>query len=58
MVIQMYFGYPSARREAWFRWYEVRCRGENVLVVFKGPDWLELRISIVTSWKLKSERYI
>lgn len=41
MVIHMHFGYPSVGREACPRWDEVRWRGENVLVVFKGPDWLE-----------------
>ena len=44
------------REDACSRWYETSCRGENVLVVFKAPDWLELRISVVTSWEFRWER--
>lgn len=55
-------GHPYAlwvsfcREDACSRWYETSCRGENVLVVLKGPDWLELRISVVTSWEFRWER--
>lgn len=52
------FGYSFLGWEACSGCSEVRCSGGNVPVVFKGGDWLEVRIRVVTSWGLRWERKI
>lgn len=56
MLFEMQLGFPSAGREACSQQHEVRWKGENVPVVFEGPDGLELRISVVISWEFRWER--